>query len=195
MSWDSTLEEGSWFSELTEARPVVCGGVWHVVGSDGKVSIERNCVSLSLSHFMSKDLKFKKVIKSFVPEQKKKKSRKCFVFLGFLCLRTFVNVFRIRMNMSIPRVRILVVYFWTWIYYSSSVLPAKNTYIHQLCADSGCLLKECQDRSLVSKDSKKERKREREGGREGVRVRVCHGHTFMMIMIAYVWFLPIFESI
>ena len=38
----------------------------HVVGSDGKVSIERNCVSLSL--LMSKNLKLKKVIKSFIPE-------------------------------------------------------------------------------------------------------------------------------
>ena len=38
----------------------------HVVGSDGKVSIERNCFSLSL--FMSKNLKLKKVNKSFVPE-------------------------------------------------------------------------------------------------------------------------------
>ena len=45
--WDSRLEEGSQFSELSEARQVVYGGVPHVVGSDGKVRIERNCVSLS----------------------------------------------------------------------------------------------------------------------------------------------------
>ncbi len=36
----------------------------HVVDSDGKVKIERNCLSL----LMSKNLKLKKVIKSFVPE-------------------------------------------------------------------------------------------------------------------------------
>ena len=42
------------------------------------------------------------------------------MFFGFLCLWTFVNVFRIGMNMSISRVRILVVYFWTWICYSRS---------------------------------------------------------------------------
>ena len=77
-------------------------------GSDGKVSRERNCLSL----LMSKNVKPKKVNKSFVPEPKKKVV-KCFVFFGFLCLRTFVNVFRIRMNRSISRVRILVVYFWT----------------------------------------------------------------------------------
>ena len=74
VSWDSTLDEGSRFSELAEARPVVCGEVLHVVGSDGKVSIERNCVcvcvslSLSLSLLVSINLKLKKVIKSFVPE-------------------------------------------------------------------------------------------------------------------------------
>ena len=47
-----------------------------MVGSDGKVSIERNC----LSHLMSKNLKLKKVIKSFVPEPKKRvvKRFKCF---------------------------------------------------------------------------------------------------------------------
>ena len=49
VKWDSSLEKGSWFSELAEARPVVCSG------SDGKVRIERN--SLSLSLFMSKNLK------------------------------------------------------------------------------------------------------------------------------------------
>ena len=61
VSWDLTLEEGSWFSELAEARPVVCGGVPHVVESEGKVSIERNSVSLSLCQ---KTLNSKKVIKN-----------------------------------------------------------------------------------------------------------------------------------
>ena len=36
--------------------------------SDGKVIIERKCVSLSLSPHVEKNLKLKKVIKSFVPE-------------------------------------------------------------------------------------------------------------------------------
>ena len=58
-------DEASWFSELAEARPVVCGGVPHVVGSDGKVSIERNCVCFSL--LRSKNLKLKKLNKNFVP--------------------------------------------------------------------------------------------------------------------------------
>ena len=66
-SWDSTLEEGRRFSELAEARQVVydggvaCGGVrWK--------SQDRKKVCLSL--LMSKNLKLKKVIKSFVPEPK-----------------------------------------------------------------------------------------------------------------------------
>ena len=63
-SWDLGLNEASRFSELAEARPVVCSRVPHVVGSDGKDRIERNCLSL----FMSKNFKLKKVIKSFVPE-------------------------------------------------------------------------------------------------------------------------------
>ena len=68
VGWDSTLEEGSRFSELAEARPVVCGGVPHVVGSNGKVSKKKLCLSL----LMLKNLKLKKVIKSFVPEPKKR---------------------------------------------------------------------------------------------------------------------------
>ena len=57
------------FPELTEVEPVVCGGVPHVVGSDGKVSILRNCASLSSSR---KTLNSKKVNKSFVPGPKKR---------------------------------------------------------------------------------------------------------------------------
>ena len=64
-NWDSMLEEGKRFLELAKARPVgvyeMCHTWW---GSDGKVSIERNCLFL----LMSKNLKLKKVIKSFVPE-------------------------------------------------------------------------------------------------------------------------------
>ena len=63
VSWDSTQEEGSRFL----VRPVgvyeMCCTWW---GSDGKVSLERKFVSLSL--LMSKNLKLKKVIKSLVPE-------------------------------------------------------------------------------------------------------------------------------
>ena len=46
--WVLDLDEASRFSEFAEARRVVCGGVPHVVGSDAKVSIKRNCVRLSL---------------------------------------------------------------------------------------------------------------------------------------------------
>ena len=63
---DLRLDESNRSSELAETRPVVCSGVPHGVDSDGKVRIERNCVSLSL--LMPKNLKLKKVIKCFIPE-------------------------------------------------------------------------------------------------------------------------------
>ena len=64
-------------------------------------------MSLSLSLLVSKNLKLKKVIKSFVPEP----ISSVFELLYFYeHLWTFsVSV----MNMSVSRVRILVVYFWT----------------------------------------------------------------------------------
>ena len=43
-----------------------------MVGSDGKVSIVRSCVCVSLFLLMSKNPKLKRVIKSFVPEPKKR---------------------------------------------------------------------------------------------------------------------------
>ena len=69
VSWDSTLEEGSWFSELAKARTIVCSGVPHMVGVRWK-SQDRKKLCLSL--LMSKNLKLKRVIKSFVPEPKKR---------------------------------------------------------------------------------------------------------------------------
>ena len=53
---------------------------WWWWGADGKVSIERLYLSLSL--LMLKNLLTQKVIKSFVPELR---SRKCFCVSGFLC--------------------------------------------------------------------------------------------------------------
>ena len=49
INWDLSLEEASRFSELAKSRPV---GVYEMCrtwggGSEGKVSLERNCVSLS----------------------------------------------------------------------------------------------------------------------------------------------------
>ena len=52
---------------------------------------------------MSKNLKLKKVIKSFVPEQ----ISDSYMFMNILCLWTFVNVFGIGMNMSISHIRIM----------------------------------------------------------------------------------------
>ena len=82
----------------------------HVVDSDGKVRRERNCVSLSL--LMSKNLKLKKVNKSFAPEPKK--SRKCFD-----CFRIPIRVWTCY-SMNIMNVLCMWIswsYFWTWIYY------------------------------------------------------------------------------
>ena len=85
VSWDSTLKEGSWFSGSHRGqtsslrRGATRGGVrWK--------SHHRKKLCLSL--LMSKNLKLKKVIKSFVPEPKKE-DRKCFVFFGFLCIRVW----------------------------------------------------------------------------------------------------------
>ena len=64
-SWVPVSEEDSWLSELAEALHRLP----HVVGIDGKVSIERLCLSL----LMSKTFKLKKVIKSFVPELRSRK--------------------------------------------------------------------------------------------------------------------------
>ena len=68
----SGLDVASRFSELAEVRPVVCEGVPHVVGSDGKVRIERNFVYLSLSS-CRKTLNSKKGYKTWT----KKKVVKC----------------------------------------------------------------------------------------------------------------------
>ena len=65
----------------------------HVVGSDGKVSIK-----LCLSLLMSKNLKLKMVIKSFVPEP-----------------ISSVFGFRYSMNICLFHVFISWSYFWTWI--------------------------------------------------------------------------------
>ena len=69
----------------------------HVVDSDGKVRIERNCVCLSL--LMLKNLKLKKVNKSFVPEP-------ISCFSDSLCLF---------------HVYVSWLYFWMWIYYNNSM--------------------------------------------------------------------------
>ena len=96
-SWDSSLEEVSLLSELADARPVVCGGgrTWWV--SDVKVSIERNCASL----LMSKNLKLKKVIKSFVPEP-------ISCFFGF---PMYISRVRIYLDVNILQISLLLFYF------------------------------------------------------------------------------------
>ena len=105
VSWDLNSERQSWDSSL-EARPV---GVTKCVTR----LLKRLCLSL----LMSKNIKLKKVLKSFVPEPEIRQCFKCFRIP--ISLRTFVNVFRIRMNMSISRVRILVL---SWIFWWTEML-------------------------------------------------------------------------
>ena len=66
----SASGEDSWLSGLAEARPVALCRVRMWFGADGKVSIERMCISL----LMSKNLLNSKVI--IIPELR---SRKCFL--------------------------------------------------------------------------------------------------------------------
>ena len=76
----------------------------HVVGRDGKASIERNCVSLFSRRKILNPERYKK---NFVPEPKE--SRQVFrVFSDSYALWTFVNLFRIGMNMYISCIHILV---------------------------------------------------------------------------------------
>ena len=96
VSWDSSLEEGSRFlisprrDQLGFTKCVARGGVrWK------SQHRKKSCFSF----LMSKNLKLKKVNKSFVPEPISS------VFRIPIYLWTFVNVFRIDMNMSISRIR------------------------------------------------------------------------------------------
>ena len=60
-SWVPASEEEGWLSGLVEVRPVVCSGGRTWFGADGKVNIERLCVSLSSCRitFNSKVIKFR----------------------------------------------------------------------------------------------------------------------------------------
>ena len=64
VSWVLPREKTVGFSLLAEARPVALWRVPHVLGSDGKVIIERLCISLP---YVGEPLN-SKVIKGFVPE-------------------------------------------------------------------------------------------------------------------------------
>ena len=75
-------------------------------GADGKVSIERLCLSPYVEKpFNSKELK------SFVPELR---SRKCFSCFGIpmlsICVMDIMNVLRTGMNMSISRIPVWLCY-------------------------------------------------------------------------------------
>ena len=96
--WDSSLEEGSRF--LVSPRRDQLGST-----KCAARLLKKFCLSL----LMSKNLTLKKVNKSFVPEP-------ISYFSDFYMGMNICERFHIRMNMSTSRLRILVVYFWTWIY-------------------------------------------------------------------------------
>ena len=99
VSWDLGLDEARRFSELAETRPVVCGGGRTWWGRWKSQHRKKLCLSL----LMSKKLKIKKVIKSFVHEQ----------------ISCFSDSY-MRMNiMNVLCMWISRSYFWTWICYIS----------------------------------------------------------------------------
>ena len=92
VSWDSSLEEGS------------------RIFSWGLRNVSRVCWRNYLSLLMSKNLKLKKVNKSFVPEPISTVFGFLYAYEHYEHLWTFVNVFRICMNMSTSHIHILVVF-------------------------------------------------------------------------------------
>ena len=76
-SWDSTLEEGSWFSGARRGQT----SSLRRGAARGRVRWKsQHSKKLCLSLLVSKNLEIKKVNKSFVPEQKE--SSQCFVYFG-----------------------------------------------------------------------------------------------------------------
>ena len=105
VSWDSTLEEGSWFSGARRGRTSsLQRGAAR--GSVRWKSQHRKKLCLSL--LMSKNLKLRKVIKSFVPELKKR----------VVSVSCFSDSY-MRMNiMNVLCMWISWSYFWTWVCYT-----------------------------------------------------------------------------
>ena len=105
---------GGWWSFSVRRRRLTFGvrrglavGVARDGGADGKVAIERLCLSLP---YVEKPFN-SKVIKSFVPEQR---SRKCFSCFGILmlsmCVMDIMNVLRTGMNISISHIHVGLCY-------------------------------------------------------------------------------------
>ena len=150
VSWDLGLNEASRFSELAAARPVVCSGGTARGGVRWKSQHRKK---LCLSLLMSKNLKLKKVNKSFVP-----KPISCF------------SDSYMRMNiMNVLCMWISWSYFWTWICYKKAIKIKKcndilvksnnnNDWrcfiIHQLLAMGSCSvigdIQICQSISVVN---------------------------------------------
>ena len=101
--WEKSV---SWDWDLGEARRICALRAPHVMGADGKVSIQR----WYFSSYVEKPLN-SKVIKSFVPELR---SRKCFSCFGipmlYMCVMDIMNVLRTGMDMSILRIHIWLCY-------------------------------------------------------------------------------------
>ena len=123
VSWDLGSDEASRFSELAEARPVVCGGVPHVVGVKWKSQHRKK---LCLSLLMLENLKLKKVNKSFIPEPKKRiVSVSCFS-------NSFVYEHLWMFSVSVWICLFQVILYWIFwcIYYSSPQSPHPQFFVH-----------------------------------------------------------------
>ena len=112
LSWDLDLDEASWFSELTEARPVGVYGMPTCWLSQWVESwwctISQHRKKLCFSLLMLKNLKLKKVNKCFVPEP-------ISCFSDSYILWTYVHF----KHMAISHIHILVVFLD--LYYTSTL--------------------------------------------------------------------------
>ena len=126
VSWDSTLKEGSWFSGARRGqtsslqRGATRGGIrWK----------SQHRKKLCLSLLVSKNLKLKKVIKSFVPEPRKSSS----VSSVFGFLYAYEHYERC-IHMYITRIRILVVFLDVDMLHSYPVKPSLVFFLFHYAA-------------------------------------------------------------
>ena len=84
VSWVLASEEDGWFSGLAEIRPLVCGGVPHVVVVGGRWKSQHRKI-VYLSPYVEKSFN-STVIKSFLPELS---CRKCFLCFGIPMLSMY----------------------------------------------------------------------------------------------------------
>ena len=108
--WDEFLPSKKKVDIWSPQRP--CGGYRSWWEADGKVSRERLCISLS---YVEKPFN-SKVIKSFVPEQRRRQVFSEFLCYLYMCVMDIMNVLRTGMNMSISHIHIWLCNIYIYIY-------------------------------------------------------------------------------